>query len=205
MNITAFHIGNHVSNQGKSGSVFAGNLPMMQRATLKSTRDKLERQQNTQNQVAYMEKQKENLKNMECGSLEEIAKKLELFHTYESEIAAVKMKYNNEQMMHVMDESRELGERIAKEAEKFKPKTAEERRKEMVEEALGIDDSKGELTESMEEIQEEIEEAAERVAEELVEQTPSDEMSAQEQINAELKQEALEDQPVRYKGIDLFI
>lgn len=205
MNITAFHIGNHVSNQGKNGSVFAGNLPMMQRASLKSTQDKLERQQNTQNQVAYWEKQKENLRNTECASLEEIAKKLELFHTYEGEIAAAKMKYNNEQMMHVMDESRELGERIAKEAEKFKPKTAEERRKEMVEEALGIDDSKGELTESMEEMQEEIEEAAERTAEELAGQTSPDEMSVREQVDAAEEREALEDQPIRYKAIDLFV
>lgn len=198
MNITTFHIGNHVSNQGKSGSFFVGNLPMMQHSTLKSTRDKLERQQNAQNQTAYWEKQKENLKNMECGSVEEIAKKLELFHTYESEIAAVKMQYNNEQMMHVMDEAKELGEKIAKAAEKLEPKTAEERRKEMVEEVLGIDDSKGALTETMEEIQEEIEELQEKVHAETPEETT--------QAIEDLTEQPLEDQElIKYKGIDIRI
>ena len=198
MNITAFHIGNHVSNQGKNGSLFVGNLPMMQHTTLKSTQDKLERQQNTQNQVAYWEQQKANLKNMECGSVEEMAKKLELFHTYESEIAAVKMQYNNEQMMHVMDEANELGEKIAKAAEKLAPKTAEERRKEMVEEALGIDDIKGELTESMEEIQEEMEELQEEVQEETLEETTKE--------IEDLAEQSLEDQePAEYKGIDIRI
>lgn len=204
MNITAFNIGTHISNQGRNGSFFVGNLPMMQHTMLKSTQDKLERQQNTQNQVAYWEKRKENLKNMECGSLEEIAKKLELFHTYDSEIAAVKMKYNNEQMMHVMDEAEELGEKIAKAAEKLEPKTAEERRKEMIEEVLGTDDTKGALTESMEEIQEEIETTAEQTVEGLEKQPPSDEKLDPKQADIASEQEQLESQPVKYKSIDTF-
>lgn len=202
MNITAFNIGTHISNQGKNGSIFAGNLPMLQHATSKSTQDKLERQHNTQEQVAYWEKQKENLKNIECGTVEEIAKKLEMFHTYEDEIAAAKMKYNSEQMWHVMDEAKELGEKIAKAAEKLEPKTAEERRKEMAEEALGIDDNKGELAESMEEIQEEIEEIQEEVQEEMQEETLEETTLAIE----DLAEKPLEDQEIaEYKGIDIRI
>lgn len=52
-------------------------------------------------------------------------------------------------------------EEIARAAEKLEPKTAEERRKETAEEALGIDDNKSVLAETMEEIQEDIEEIQE--------------------------------------------
>ena len=198
MNITAFNIGTHISNQGRNGSIFARNLPMLQHAASKSTQDKLERQQNTQEQVAFWEKQKENLKNTECSSVEEIAKKLEMFHTYEGEIAAAKMKYNSEQMWHVMDEAKELGERIAKAAEKLEPKTAEERREEMVEEALGIDDVKGELAESMEEIQEELEELQGEMQEETLEETT--------QGIEDLAKQSLEDRELKeYNGIDIRI
>lgn len=212
VNITAFNIGTHISNQGKNGSIFAGNLPICQRATLKSTQDKLDRQQKTQDEIAFWEQQKENLKNMKCSSLEEIAKKLETFHTYENEIAAAKMKYNSEQMWHVMDEAKELGEKIAKAAETLEPKTAEERRKEMAEEALGIDDTKGALTESMEQIQEELEEiqeeigsAAEQTSEESTEKLLSDEELSCEQANIAINEENLENQHVKYKSIDIFV
>ena len=202
MNITSFNMGIHTSNQGRNGSIYAGNLNLMQHPALKSTQDKLERQQNTQNQVAYWEQQKENLKNMECGSLEEIAGKLEMFHSYEDEIAAARMKYNSEQMWHIMDEARELGEKIAEEAEKLEPKTAEERRREMAEEALGIDGSKGELTESMEEIQEEMEELREEMQDEINE-NPNPKQA--DVIMEQEEQEALEEQAVKYKRIDILI
>lgn len=220
MNIASFNTGIHTSNQGRNGSIYAGNLNLMQHTALKSTQDKLERQQNTQNQVAYWEQQKENLKNMECSSLEEIAEKLEMFHSYEDEIAAARMKYNSEQMWHIMDEARELGEKIAEEAEKLEPKTAEERRREMAEEALGIDDSKGELTESMEEIQEEMEELREEIQDEigeLAEQTmeesakqtlePGENPNPKQTdvIMEQEEQKALEEQAVKYKRIDMLI
>ena len=41
-------------------------------------------------QIGYWEQRKAGLKNMECGSLEEIAGKLDMLHTYEDEIAAAK-------------------------------------------------------------------------------------------------------------------
>ena len=65
---------------------------------------------------------------MECSTLEDIARKLEMFHSYEDQIAAVKQQYNNSQMAHVLDEAKEIGEKIAEEAEKTAPKTEEERR-----------------------------------------------------------------------------
>ena len=224
MNITSFNMGIHTSNQGRNGSIYAGNLNLTQHTALKSTQDKLDRQQDTRNQIAYWEPQKENLKNMECSSLEEIAKKLEIFHSYEAEIASVKMKYNSEQMWHIMDEAKELGEKIAEETEKFKPKTAEERRKEMAEEALGIDDSKGELAENMEEIQEEMEElqeefqeemqdkiseSAEQTIEELAKQSPepgeNPNPGQTDTILEPGEQKTPEEQAVKYKRIDIMI
>lgn len=123
---------------------------------LKSTQEKLERQQKTQSQVAFLENQKANLKVMECDSIEEIMRKLEMFHSYEDQIAAAKKQYNMEQMWHVMDEAEEQGEKIAKASEKYAPKTEEERKEEQVEEALGIEEDKSGLLENMEELPEEI-------------------------------------------------
>lgn len=113
---------------------------------LKSTEEKAERQQKAQSQIDFFENRKAGLKNMQCGTLDEIAQKLELFHTYEDQIAAVKKQYNQEQLMHCMDEAKERGEKIAEAAKELEPKTAEERKEELVKEALGIEDG-GMLTE----------------------------------------------------------
>ena len=110
---------------------------------LKSTQEKLQRQQERDNKVAFFEAQKENLKNRKADSLEEISEKLEMFHNYEDEIAAANQEYNNSQMFHVMDEAEEHGEKIAEAAERNKPKTEEERKEEMVDEALGTEENKG--------------------------------------------------------------
>ena len=114
---------------------------------LKSTKEKMERQSERDSKVAFFEAQKENLKNMKTETVEDIAKKLEMFHTYEDEIAAAKQEYNSSQMFHIMDEAEE-------EAEKNKPKTEEERKEEAVDEALGTDDDKGMLAENMEKLSE---------------------------------------------------
>ena len=90
---------------------------------LKSTQQKMERQEERDRKVAFFENQKENLKNVKCETVEEIARKLEMFQSYEDQIKAAKMAYNNEQMMHMMDESQEIGEKIAEAVEKSKPKT----------------------------------------------------------------------------------
>ncbi len=178
MNVAMFNTASKTDS-----SIFAGNLPMMQGIGLKSAQDKAERQQKAQSQTAFWENQKESLKNMECDTLEDITKKLDKFRFYESEIDAVKMQYNREQMWHTMDEAKEIGEKIAEGVEEFEPKTAEERRKDMVEEALGIDKGKGELTEGMEEMQEkmvELTEDIEEMQEEMVELTEETSQTVEE-------------------------
>lgn len=138
---------------------------------LKSTQDRLERQEQTQKQVDFFEKQKENLKNVTCGSVEEIAEKLKMFQSYEDQIAAVKAAYNQEQMFHILDESTEKGEKIAEAVDKMEPKTPEERLEEMAEEALGTEDG-GELEEIMDKLEEVVEEVTDEVTEELEEALP---------------------------------
>lgn len=141
---------------------------------LKSTQDKMERQADRDEKVAYFQAQKENLKNREATTIEEIARKLEILHNYDDQIAAAKQEYNSSQMLHLMDEAQERGEKIAKAVEKSKPKTEEERRLEAVDEALGIEDSKGELTESMEKLSAEVEELAKEATEDIPEEMPQE-------------------------------
>ena len=90
---------------------------------------------------------------------------LELLHSYEDQIAAAKAEYNNAQMMHLMDEAKERGEEIAKAIEKSEPKTEEERKKEAVEEALGIDEGKGLLSDILDQVTEEAAKALEDMSE----------------------------------------
>lgn len=168
---------------------------------LKSTQDKLERQQKAQSQIDFFENQKENLKNIQCESIEDIARKLEMFHSYEDQIAAVKKQYNNEQMFHTMDEARERGEQIAELAEDYAPKTEEERKEEMVEEALGIEE-KGGLAESMEAVQEITEEMVEELATENME-VLDETMAAESEVLTETGVLPLEE--IKYKRIDILI
>lgn len=190
----------NLSVNGLSGfSVFSQRFGTA--GMLKSTQDKLERQQKAQSQIEFFENQKENLKNMQCDSIEDIARKLEMFHSYEDQIAAVKKQYNNEQMFHTMDEARERGEKIAELAEDYAPKTEEERKEEMVEEALGIEE-KGGLTESMEEVQEITEEMVEELATENVELL-DEAMTAESEVLAETA--VLPPEEVKYKKIDILI
>ena len=150
---------------------------------LKSTKDRLDRQAQRDGKIEFYEKQKQNLKNTEAQTVEEIAKimempkeqvveeiakKLEMFHSYEDEIKAAKQEYNSSQMLHVLDEAQERAEKIAKAAEKNKPKTPEERRKDALDEAAGKDEDKGELSEIMDDLSETTEkmaESAEKTAE----------------------------------------
>ncbi len=196
MNIFTVTAGMNASSSQKSKGIYAGNLPILHNSTLKSTQDKAERQQKASNEIAFWEKQKENLKNRECDTVEEIAQKLNAFHSYEDEIAAVKSAYNNEQMGHILDEAQEQGEKNAEAAKKLEPKTPEERREEMVEEALGteedesiLDEMLDAVTEASEEILEEQEEILEEVQEEMLEEAMQ---SAQEQHLEEAMQSAQE-------------
>lgn len=196
-----FTVGTGISARSnyKAQSIFAGNLPGLSNSMLKSTQEKMERQQKAGNEIAFWEKQKENLKNKECGTVEEIAKKLEMFHNYEDEILAVKTAYNNEQMSHILDEAEEQGERNAKAAEKLEPKTPEERREEMAEEALGTEEDEGvleemmeEMSESIEEVQEELQESQEQLLENMPEEQAAN-MTEQLESQAEKIEEASEE------------
>ena len=125
---------------------------------LKSTKDRLDRQAQRDGKIEFYEKQKQNLKNTEAQTVEEIAKKLE--------------------MLHVLDEAQERAEKIAKAAEKNKPKTPEERRKDALDEAAGKDEDKGELSEIMDDLSEKTDESAEKMAESAEKTAESaDEMS----------------------------
>lgn len=124
----------NIKLQNSSG-LLAGRNGLFGGGMLKSTAQRLERQAERDSQVAYFENQKKNLKNMECSVPEEARRILEQLQAYEEQIAAVKAEYNNAQMFHLMDEAKERGEKIAEAIEKSAPKTAEERKKEAVEEA----------------------------------------------------------------------
>lgn len=172
---------------------------------LKSTQDRLERQEQTQKQIEFFEKQKENLKNVSCGSVEEIAEKLKLYQSYEDQITSVKAAYNQEQMFHILDESTERGEKIAEAVDKMEPKTPEERLEEMAKEALGIEDG-GELEEIMDELEETaeelMEELAEETTEELAEALPENaELSAEEVAEAAAAAEAAQKEAANAAGI----
>ena len=179
---------------------------------LKSTAQKLERQARRDRQVDFFENQKKNLKNIECSSPEEAARILEMLHTYEDSIAAARAEYNNAQMFHLLDEAKEQGEENAKAIEKSEPKTAEERKKEAVEEALGIDEGKGILSEILDKVTEETLEAAldefaetetalEQEASLDQEPTQVSELPAEELLHSQ-PEETVPRQPVVYKRFD---
>ncbi len=155
---------------GSAKSMLAINQLSGQNTTLKSTKEKVQRRQKAERQTAFLEKQKENLKSLKCDSLDEIAHKLEMYHTYEDEIAAIKASYNNEQMFHILDEALEQGEQIAKAAEKTRPKTPEEKQEELIDEALGGEGEKGILSKILDKAAEKTEEMAEKMREEAMEQ-----------------------------------
>ena len=147
---------------------------------LKSTQDRLNRQAERDNKIAFFEQQKENLKNMKADTIDEIARKLDMFHGYEDQIAAARMEYNHSQMFHVFDEAQELAEKIAEAAEKNEPKTPEERRDDMIEEATGVE-NEGLLDELMDNLTEAIEESTEKMVEEI--QETSEEVLSEDELN----------------------
>ena len=136
---------------------------------MKSVQDRMERQAKRDNQIAFLEQRKSHLKDMKTDSIEDISRKLEMLHDYDDQIAAAKKAYNNSQVFHVLDEARERGEKIAEMAEKFAPKTAEECREDIIEEATGVEKNEGMLGDILEELEEVTEEVTEEMTEELKE------------------------------------
>ena len=173
---------------------------------LKSTQDRLDRQAKRDNQIAFFEQQKENLKNMKTDSIEDISRKLDLLHGYDDQITAAKAEYNNSQMFHILDEARERAEKIAEEAEKYAPKTPEERLEDMIEEATGVDKDAGMLAEAMDELEEITEEMMEESVEELDEMSEMlEEVENADQTQAEMEAASKVSTgvlPEKYKRID---
>lgn len=173
---------------------------------LKSTQDRLDRQAKRDNQIAFFEQQKENLKNMKADSIEDISRKLDLLHGYDDQITAAKAEYNNSQMFHILDEARERAEKIAEEAEKYAPKTPEERLEDMIEEATGVDKDAGMLAEAMDELEEITEEMMEESVEELDEMSEMlEEVENADQTQAEMEAASKVSTgvlPEKYKRID---
>lgn len=159
---------------------------------LKSTQERLERKREADEKVDFYEQQKKNLKNKNCETVEEIADKLDKIHTYEEEIAAAKKSYNYEQMFHVLDESEEIGKKIAEAAEKNKPKTPEERAEEAREEVLGIEaEENGMLSELLDELPD-MDEVTDAVSQEMT--GLQDTTEEAEQIAQEIAAEMAEQQ-----------
>lgn len=173
---------------------------------LKSAQDRLDRQAKRDNQIAFFEQQKENLKNMKADSIEDISRKLDLLHGYNDQITAAKAEYNNSQMFHILDEARERAEKIAEETEKYAPKTPEERLEDMIEEATGVDKDAGMLAEAMDGLEEIAEEMVEESAEELDEMSEElEEVENIDQTKAEMEavsEVSTGDLPEKYKRID---
>ena len=141
----------------------------------KAEQNRMERQQKRDNQIAFIENQKHNLKNIQSESIEDIKKKLQMIEDYDNQIAAVKAEYNHEQVFHMLDEAWETGEKIAEAAKEAAPKTPEERKEELIEEATGVEKSDGLLADVMDEFEdiademEEMEESIEEIEENLEE------------------------------------
>ena len=174
---------------------------------LKSTKDRMDRMAQRDNSIAFFEQQKANLKNMETSSIEDIARKLDLFHNYDDRIVAERIAYNNSQALHILDEAQELGEKIAENAEKYKPKTPEERREDMIEEATGVDQDEGMMSEMLDELSE----VTEEMTEDSLDKEGEDSvtlLSEEERIAVQSNEEQLQDKideeslQKKYKRID---
>lgn len=152
-----------------AGSLLSGVRSMLVSGGPRSIEQRKERQAKCERETAFWERQKESLKNTRCDTVEEIAKKLELYHSYEDQIAAAKAAYNQEQVLHILDKAREQGEKIAEAIKKQEPKTPEERKEEMAKKALGQDQGEGILAELLDELSETVEEMSE-VAGELAQE-----------------------------------
>ena len=181
-------------------------LKLFNAYSLKSTQDRIERQEKRDNQIAFFEQRKEDLKNMKTGSPDDIARKLELLQGYNDGIAAAKMEYNHSQMFHITDEALERAQKIAEEAEKLAPKTPEECREDLIEEATGIDKDEGILSEAMDELAEVTEEMTEELTDELEEMESVETMETEEQEQMvgmeDMNDMSFNSVPEKYRPID---
>ena len=197
-------------------NITAPNLNILGKPMLKSTQERMDRQSKRDNTIAFFEKQKENLKDMKADNLDDISRKLSLLQGYNDQIAAARAEYNHSQMFHVLDEAREMAEKIAEEAEKYAPKTPEERLEDIIEEATGVEKDEGMLDEMLEEITDFVEDMDENLEESMVDMADMMEGQLQEIVTESLPEEMVQNQMVSetmsvlpenigYKGIDIRI
>ena len=161
---------------------------------LKSTQDRLKRMAQRDQKIEFYEHQKDNLKNMKADSLEDISRKLDMLQGYNDEIAMARTEFNNGQIYHMLDEARELGEKMAKAAEKNAAKTPEERREELIEEITGVEND-GILGEVMDELADIEEKMAEESMEEL-EEVSEESLQALEENRALYQEDTKTDEAV---------
>ena len=197
-------------------NITAPNLNILDRPMLKSTQERMNRQLKRDNTIAFFEKQKENLKDMKADTLDDISRKLSLLQGYNDQINAARAEYNHSQMFHVLDEAREMAEKIAEEAEKYAPKTPEERLEDIIEDATGVEKDEGMLDEILEEISDFVEDMEENLEESLDNVTDIMEDQLQEIVTGSLHDETLQNQMssdtisdlpenTEYMGIDIRI
>lgn len=198
MNVSALGKGMGTKAAYEVKSLYMGKLSLLSGMGLKSEQEKMQRRQKTDDEISFWEGRKESLKNMKCNGIEDIAQKLDMFHNYEEEIAAAKAAYNREQMFHVLDEAEEIGKKIADAVEKTEPKTPEERKEDMVEEALGTEDSGGMLEEILDEAEKTLEEMQDAMSE-----TMDEALAEETQKLEELAEQPLEEQALQHGGISL--
>lgn len=183
------------------------NTGLLGNPMLKSTQDRLKRMAQRDQKIAFFEQQKENLKSMKTDSLEDISRKLDMLQGYNDEIAIAKTEFNNGQIYHMLDEARELGEKMAKAAEKNAAKTPEERREELIEEITGVENDGllGELMDELPEMEEELAEesldALEDVSEERLQVKEENQALYQESTKMD-EDITAENFPDKYTRID---
>lgn len=168
-------------------AVFAGNLNVLRGNNLKSSKERTERQQETDRQVEYWEQKKSQLKKRSADTVEAIARKLEDFHTYEDQIQSVKKAAVLEEFSHVIEEAEEFGEKVAKAADKLAPKTPEEKIQDLIEEAEEEDSNNDMLSE----VTEEISNASKLLLEQMKQQIEEEPEDIEEQLE-KMTEETLE-------------
>lgn len=170
-------------------SVFAGGLNVFCGNNLKSSKERTERQQGTDRQVEYWEQKKSQLKKRSADTVEDIARKLEDFHTYEDQIQSVKKASVLEEISHITEEAEEFGEKVAKAVNKLEPKTPEERIKELIEETEDEDSSDDMLSEVTEDISNDLKLLLEETKQQVEESADVEEQLEKEMLETNITDE----------------
>lgn len=191
------------TDRTKRNSVYVGNIWNQGFGQLKSSKERAQRADKANKQIAFWEQRLESLKETNAETIDDIRRKLEAFHNYTDELAAVKKSFNYEEMFHVMDEAKEIGENIAEGAKELEAKTPEEMKEEAKEEALeaitGQEQSEGVLTELLDELDKVVGEMSEADKEALEEAAKNMKVISEESL------QKLEEQALTEKRFDMYV